>query len=68
VTTLHIGPILGHLKACPICATYTATHAATGTKADYEGLCSEGAELLRRLDREMDAQGWEPIPEPVRPS
>jgi hypothetical protein len=69
VKALHVGRILGHLQACPICRTYTATHAATGTQADYDGLCAEGARLLGQLDAELRDAGFEPpAPRDVRPS
>jgi len=60
VKALDVGPILDHVTTCPVCASFVSTHAATGTKADYDGLCGEGAKLLGGIDQALAEQGYTP--------
>lgn len=62
IVALNAGPILRHFSTCVLCRSYVSTHAATGTKDDYDGLCRDGAKLLATIEAALRAQGLEPTP------
>jgi len=68
IVALNAGPILRHLSECVVCRSHAGTHEPTGTRADYDGLCVEGAKLLRLVDAALRAQGHEPPAEAGVPS